>query len=70
MENFESLIKQYREGKIKADGSIKEDDEKDDGFLGFLKEHKGTVIMISISIVAIGGLVIVIIVKKQRSRII
>ncbi len=70
IENFESLTTQYREGKIKADGSIKEDEEKDKGFLGFLREHKGTVIMISVSIIAIGGLVIVIIVKKQRSRII
>ena len=68
-ENFESLTRQYREGKIKADGS-KNDDKTDNSFLGFLKEHIGTVIIISLLIVTIGGLVIVIIVKKQRSRII
>ncbi len=69
-ENFESLTTQYREGKIKADGSINDGDKKDNGFLGFLKNHVGTVIIVSVLIVTIGGLVIVIIVKKQRSKII
>lgn len=70
VDNFESLTTQYREGKLKADGSVKEPEKKDEGILGFIKNHKGTVIGASIAIIAIGGLVIVIIVKKQRSRIV
>lgn len=69
-ENFETLVKDYREGKLKADGSKKDEEKKNEGFLGFLKEHKGTVIIASLAIITIGGLVTVIIVKKQRSRIV
>lgn len=70
VDNFESLTTQYREGKLKADGTPKGEDKKDEGIFGFIKNHKGTVIGASIAIIAIGGLVTVIIVKKQRSRIV
>lgn len=69
-EKFEDLTNQYRDGKLKADGSIKDDDKKNNGIFGFIKEHKGTVIIASLAIITIGGLVTVIIVKKQRSRIV
>lgn len=67
---FEESTQLYREGKLKDDGSEKGDDKNNEGFLGFLKEHKGVVIITSIGIIAIGGLVTMIIVKKQRSRIV
>lgn len=70
LDKFISLTDDYRAGKIKADGSINDGEKKDEGLLGFIKNHKGTVIGASIVVIAIGGLVIVIIVKKQRSRIV
>lgn len=69
-DKFEDLTNQYRDGKLKEDGSLKTDDGKNNGIFGFIKEHKGTVIIASVAIIAIGGLVTVIIVKKQRSRIV
>lgn len=69
-DKFEELTNQYRDGKLKADGSIKDDDKKDNGIIGFIKEHKGTVIVATLAVITIGGLVTVIIVKKQRSRIV
>lgn len=69
-EKFDELTKQYRDGKLKADGSLKDGDKKNEGIIGFIKEHKGTVIIASLAIITIGGLVTVIIVKKQRSRIV
>jgi len=67
--DFDRLVEQYRAGKLKEDGSKKEEN-KNNGFFGFIKEHTGTVIIVSVAIIAIGGLVTVIIVKKQRSRVV
>lgn len=68
-ENYESLIKDYRKNKEgKSEASKKE--EKKEGFLGFLKNNKGIVVATVVLIVTIGGLVTVIIVKRQRSRVI
>lgn len=67
--DFDRLVEQYRAGRLKEDGSEKDKNENS-GFFGFIKEHTGTVIIVSVAIIAIGGLVTVIIVKKQRSRVV
>lgn len=70
-ENYEQKIEQYREGKINSDGeNIENNEEKKESFIDFIKNNKGMVITITIVVIAIGGLVTVIIVKKQRSKII
>lgn len=69
-ENFEELTSKYREGKIDDSGEEIIQQEETKGFINFIKEHKGIVITVSVVIVIIGGLVTVIIVKKQRSKII
>lgn len=70
-ENFEDLANKYREGKIDSDGEkIENNEEKKATFIEFIKKNKGIVITITVIVVAIGGLVTVIIVKKQRSKII
>lgn len=69
-DKFDSLTEQYREGKIREDGSIKEDEKTEKGFFGFIKEHKGIVIGATFLIVVAGGCITIVIVKKQRSRIV
>jgi len=69
-EGFDILTEQYRAGQLNEDGTKKPEEKKEEGFFGFIKEHKGTVIITSVVVIALGGLATVIIVKKQRSRIV
>jgi len=70
-EKFDELVAKYKEGKISEDGEDTKDTPKEEpSFMDFIKENKGIIIGVTIGIVAIGGLVTVIIVKKQRSRIV
>lgn len=69
--DFVTMAEKYRSGKINEKGEdIPEKDKKKQGFLNFIKEHKGVVIGSSIAVLTIGGLVIGIIIKKQRSRVV
>ena len=63
-------IERYKEGKLNNDGEeiTEPEKEKDKGFGTFLKENKSVIIAVTVCVVAIGGLVTVIIVKKQRSK--
>lgn len=67
IEEFEVQATKYRDNKEKEQ---KEQEKKEEGFLAFFKEHKGTVIILSLAIITIGGLVTVIVVRKQRSRVV
>ncbi len=70
-DNYEDLMNKYRQGKINAKGEeIKKNEEKKGSFATFVKEHRGLVAVTVVAVIAAGGLVTVIIVKKQRSRII
>lgn len=69
-DKFLQLVSDYRKGKIDEDGGDVKPEEPDKGFTDFIKDNKGIIITASIIIVAVGGLVTVIIVKKQRSKII
>lgn len=70
-DNYEELIEKYRQGKIGASGEeITDDGTNKNGFIEFIKENKGIAIAAVVLIVTIGGLVTVIIVRKQRSRVI
>lgn len=70
-DNFFELANKYKEGKIDSNGEeIKEEKEDKKSFIEFIKNNKGIVITISIVIVITGGIITVIIVKKQRSKII
>ncbi len=69
-DNFESLVEKYKAGNVDDNGEEIKKDEKKKGFKEFLKEHKAIIIVTSVGIIAVGGLVTTIIVKKQRSRIV
>lgn len=69
-DNFWDSARQYRDNKEKEEIKRQEEEKKNKGLIGYIKEHKGTVIITSILVIGIGGIVTVIIVKKQRSRII
>ena len=66
--NFEKLAEQYRKGKEKEED--KKNEEKNKGFFGFIRKNAVLVIITSVGIIAVGGIVTVIIVKRQRSRIV
>ena len=69
-ENFTQLVNKYREGKINNEGQeVIPDKVENNGFWDYIHNHLGLVIGASISILLIVGLVVVIIVKKQRSKI-
>ena len=68
-ESYDTLILQYKEGKINEDGDPSKPDEKEKKTFGeFVKKHKGIFIGTGIGIVIVGGAVAVIIVRKQRSK--
>lgn len=66
---FDTLVEQYRSGKLKEDGTAKPIEEEK-GFFGFIKEHKGIVALTILVVVVAGGCITVVIIKKQRSRIV
>lgn len=66
---FFRLLEQYQKGTINKDGdNIVEEPAKDKGFVKFIKDNKVVVIITVVAVLAIGGAVTVILVKKQRSR--
>lgn len=66
--DFSDLTYEYKKNKEKE--QEKADKDKNEGIFGFIKENKLVVIITTISVIAVGGIVTVIIVKKQRSRIV
>lgn len=70
-DEFVTLAERYKKGQIDSDGSeIVDKEPGKDNFFDYIKEHKGIVIGTVVTVLVIGGLVTVIIVKKQRSRIV
>lgn len=68
-DEFFRLLEQYQKGKINKDGeNIVEEPAKEKGFVQFIKDNKVIVIIATIVVVAIGGTITVILVKKQRSK--
>lgn len=69
-DQFDTLTYKYREGKLDENGEEKKEEEKDKGFIGFIKEHKVVAIATTLVVIAAGGCITFVIVKKQRSRIV
>lgn len=69
-DNFYELAEKYRAGKVDKDGDDITEPDKDKSFKEFIKENKGVIIGVTLSVILIGGLVTVIIVKRQRSRVV
>lgn len=68
-EKFLDLAEQYKKGKIDNSGEeVEKEKEEDKGFLDFVKENKGIVIISIVGVIAVGGLVTFVVIKKQRSR--
>lgn len=68
-EEFFRLLEQYQKGQINKDGeNIVEEPAQDKGFIKFVKDNKVLVIITVVAVLAIGGAVTVILVKKQRSK--
>ena len=70
LDNLVNRIEKYKESKKQDEEKEKEEEKKKGGLKEFVKENKEIVIVSAICIVAIGGLVTVILVKKQRSKIV
>ncbi len=68
VDNVSERIEKYKKGLLNKDGEETPPEEEKKGFIEFVKEHKGIVAITAIGVIAIGGLVTVIIVKKQRSN--
>lgn len=63
---FVELTNKYREGKIDKNGDEIKDKEEEKGFVAFVKKHKVMIGVTAMVIVVAGGIVTVIIVRKQR----
>ncbi len=68
LENVEERINRYKEKK-KEEQEEEKKKEEEKGFKAFLSKNRVIIIVVSICIIGIGGVVTVIIIKKQRSRV-
>ena len=70
-DEFVTLINKYESGKVNNDGQeIIEPENPESGFQKFIRENKVAIIIVGVSIIAVGATTIVILVKRQRSRIV
>lgn len=67
-QSFVELVQKYKDGQVNEEGEETEEIEQESSFQGFVKNHKGIIIGTVVGIVVIGGIVTVIIVRKQRSK--
>lgn len=69
-DQFEQLLQKYSSGKINADGEEILEEPIKHGFEKFFEDNKIAIIIVGILIIATGAATTVILVKKQRSRIV
>lgn len=71
--NVYDLIWEYRDGHIDEDGEEivpVDEEEPEPGFGDFLLEHWTIITVVVVAIIAVGGLITFVIIKKRRSKIV